>query len=74
VVDRAGGKQYPAITAADCDVIIGYHPGLETAYVVRPVCKTRYTLRMSPAKNGQVIGVMYEPDFRLTSLEQIRPR
>jgi hypothetical protein len=26
VVDRAGGKQYPAITDADCDVIVGYHP------------------------------------------------
>jgi hypothetical protein len=41
VVDRAGGKQCPAITTDDCDVIIGYHPGLEMAYVIRPVEKTR---------------------------------
>ena len=73
VVDRAGGKQFPVITAAECDVIIGYHPGLETAYVIRPVGKTRYTLRKTPAKNGQIIGIMYEADFRLTSLEQIKP-
>jgi hypothetical protein len=45
VVDRAGGRQFPVITTADCDVIIGYHPGLETAYAIRPVGKTRYTLR-----------------------------
>ena len=74
VVDRAGGKQYPAITAADCDVIIGYHPGSETAYVIRPVGKTRYTLRTSPAKNGQTVGIMYALDFELNDLEQIRPR
>jgi hypothetical protein len=74
VIDRAGGKQFPVITAADCDVIVGYHPGLEMAYVIRPVGKTRYTLRKNPAKNGQIIGIMYETDFRLTSLEQIRPQ
>jgi hypothetical protein len=74
VIDRAGGKQFPVITADDCDVIIGYHPGLEMAYVIRPVGKTRYTLRKNPAKNGQIIGIMYETDFRLTSLEQIRPQ
>lgn len=74
VVDRAGGKQFPVITADDCDVIVGYHPGLEMAYVIRPVGKTRYTLRKNPAKNGQIIGIMYETDFRLTSLEQIRPQ
>jgi hypothetical protein len=73
VIDRAGGKQFPVITAADCDVIIGYHPGLEMAYVVRPVGKTRYTLRKTTAKNGQVVGIMYEADFRLVSLEQIKP-
>ena len=73
VVDRAGGKQYPVITVADCDVIIGYHPGMEMAYAIRPVGKTRYTLRKQPAKNGQIIGIMYEADFRLTSLEQIKP-
>jgi len=74
VVDRAGGKQFPVITADDCDVIIGYHPSLEMAYVIRPVGKTRYTLRKNPAKNGQIIGIMYETDFRLTSLEQIKPQ
>ncbi len=74
VIDRAGGKQFPVITADDCDVIIGFHPGLELAYVIRPVGKTRYTLRKNPAKNGQIIGIMYETDFRLTSLEQIRPQ
>jgi hypothetical protein len=74
VIDRAGGKQFPVITADDCDVIIGFHPGLEMAYVIRPVGKTRYTLRKNPAKNGQIIGIMYETDFRLTSLEQIRPQ
>ena len=74
VIDRAGGKQFPVITADDCDVIVGYHPGLEMAYVIRPVGKTRYTLRKNPAKNGQIIGIMYETDFRLTSLEQIRPQ
>jgi PD-(D/E)XK nuclease superfamily protein len=73
VIDRAGGKQFPVITADDCDVIIGYHPGLEMAYVIRPVGKTRYTLRKNPAKNGQIIGIMYESDFRLTSLDQIKP-
>jgi hypothetical protein len=73
VVDRAGGKQYPAITADDCDVIIGYHPETDIAYVIRPVGKTRYQLRRTPAKNGQVIGIMYEQDFRLTTLDQIKP-
>jgi hypothetical protein len=73
VVDRAGGKQFPVITTADCDVIIGYHPGIAVAYVIRPVGKTRYTLRKQPAKNGQIIGVMHESDFRLTGLEQIQP-
>jgi len=73
VVDRTGGKQFPVITAADCDVIIGYHPGLEMAYAIRPVGKSRYTLRKSPAKNGQIVGIMYEADFRLTSLEQVKP-
>ena len=48
VVDRAGGKQYPAITTADCDVIIGYHPESDLAYVIRPVGKTRYQLRRTP--------------------------
>ena len=73
VVDRAGGKHYPVITVDDCDVIMGFHPGLEMAYVVRPVGKTRYTFRRNPAKNGQVVGVMFEVDFRFTSLDQIRP-
>jgi PD-(D/E)XK endonuclease len=73
VVDRTGGKRFPAITAADCDVIIGFHPAGATAYVVRPVGKTLYTLRRTPAKNGQIVGIMYEQDFRLTSLEQIKP-
>lgn len=73
VIDRAGGKQYPAITPADCDVIVGYHPGLEIAYVIRPVGKTRYTLRVSPPKNGQAIGIMRAVDFELVSLDQIRP-
>jgi hypothetical protein len=73
VIDRTGGKQFPVITADDCDVIIGYHPGLEMAYVIRPVGKTRYTLRKNPAKNGQIIGIMYEQDYRLTSLDQIKP-
>jgi PD-(D/E)XK endonuclease len=73
VVDRAGGKQYPAITAAACDVIVGYHPETDVAYVIRPVGKTRYQLRRNPARNGQVIGIMYEADFRLVSLDQIKP-
>jgi hypothetical protein len=68
VIDRAGGKQYPAITADDCDVI-----GYQMAYVILPVGKTHYTLRKNPAKNGQIIGIMYEADFRLTGLEQIKP-
>jgi len=54
-------------------VIIGYHGGLEMAYGVRPVGKSRYALRTSPAKNGQVIAIMYEADYRLTSLDQIKP-
>jgi len=73
VVDRQGGKQYPVITEADCDVIIGYHPESDIAYVIRPVGKTRYQMRRTPAKNGQIIGIMYEQDFRLTSLDQIKP-
>jgi hypothetical protein len=73
VVDRKGGKQYPAITAADCDVIVGYHPETDTAYVVRPVGKTRYQLRRAAPRNNQVIGIMYEADFRLVSLDQIKP-
>jgi hypothetical protein len=73
VVDRAGGKQYPVITAADCDVIIGYHQATDIAYVIRPVGKTRYQRRRTPAKNGQVIGIMYERDYRLTTLDQIKP-
>lgn len=74
VVDRAGGKQYPAITVADCDVIVGYHIESDTAYVMRPVGKQRYQLRRTPPKNNQIIGIMYERDFRLTTLEQLRPR
>lgn len=74
VVDRAGGKQYPVITEADCDVIIGYHHDSDIAYVIRPMGKTRYQMRRTPPKNGQVIGIMYEQDFRLTSLDQIKPR
>ena len=73
VVDRVGGKQFPALTAEDCDVIVGYHPASEQAYVVRPVGKKAYTLRRAPAKNGQVVGIMYEQDFRLVSLDQIKP-
>jgi hypothetical protein len=73
VVDRAGGKRFPPITAEDCDVIVGFYPATGTAYVVRPVGKTLYTLRRSPAKNGQIIGIMYEADFRLVSLDQIKP-
>jgi hypothetical protein len=41
--------------------------------VIRPVGKTRYQLRRTPAKNGQIIGIMYEQDFRLTTLQQIKP-
>ncbi len=48
------------ITADDCDVIIGYHPDTEIAYAVRPVGKTRYKLRSTPPKNGQLIGIMFE--------------
>jgi len=73
VVDRAGGKQYPVITKEDCDVIIGYHPETDVAYVIRPVGKTRYQLRRTPPKNNQLIGIMYEQDYRLVSLEQIKP-
>jgi hypothetical protein len=73
VVDRAGGKQYPVITADDCDVIIGYHPEMDIAYAVRPVGKTRCQLRRTPPKNGQLIGIMFEADYRLTTLDQIRP-
>jgi PD-(D/E)XK endonuclease len=73
VVDRAGGRQYPVITADDCDVIIGYHPEMDIAYAVRPVGKTRYQLRRTPPKNGQLIGIMFEADYRLTTLDQIRP-
>jgi hypothetical protein len=73
VVDRVGGKQYPIITADDCDVIIGYHLQTDVAYVIRPVGKTRYQLRRTPARNGQSVGIMGEADFQLTSLEQIKP-
>jgi hypothetical protein len=73
VVDRAGGKQYPAITTADCDVIVGYNPESDLAYVIRPVGKTRYQLRRTPPRNNQIIGIMYEADFRFVSLEQIKP-
>ena len=73
VVDRAGGKQYPAITATDCDVIVGYHPESDLAYVIRPVGKTRYQLRRAAPRNNQVIGIMYEADFRFVSLDQIKP-
>jgi hypothetical protein len=73
VVDRAGGKQYPIITTDDCDVIIGYHLESDIAYVVRPVGKTRYQLRRTPPKNGQTIGIMFEQDYRLVSLDQINP-
>ena len=73
VVDRAGGKQYPAITTSDCDVIVGYHIESDLAYVIRPVGKTRYQLRRTPPRNNQIIGIMYEADFRLVSLEQIKP-
>lgn len=73
VVDRVGGKQYPAITKDDCDVIIGYHIESDIAYVMRPVGKQRYQLRRTPPKNNQIIGIMYERDFRLTGLEQLRP-
>ncbi|MBY3151225.1 hypothetical protein HFO56_02345 [Rhizobium laguerreae] len=62
-----------ALTSADCDVIVAYHRATDTAYVVRPVGKFAYQLRRTPPKNGQVIGIMYEHDFRLTSLDQIRP-
>jgi hypothetical protein len=54
VVDRKGGKQYPAITAADCDVIIGYHPETDLAYVVRPVGKT--PLPASPRRAQEQSG------------------
>lgn len=73
VVDRIGGKQYPVITAADCDVIIGYHHDTDIAYVIRPVGKTRYQLRRTPSRNGQIIGIAYEQDYRLVSLDQIKP-
>jgi hypothetical protein len=73
VVDRVGGKQYPVITAEHCDVIVGYHIETDTAYVIRPVGKTRYQLRRTPPKNGQLIGIMFEADFRLMVLDQIRP-
>jgi hypothetical protein len=73
VVDRQGGKQQPVITTTDCDVIVGYHLETDVAYVIRPVGKTRYQLRRTPAKNGQIIGIMYEQDFRLISLDQIKP-
>jgi PD-(D/E)XK endonuclease len=73
VVDRAGGKKYPVITEDDCDVIIGYHLETDVAYVIRPVGKTRYQLRRTAPKNGQVIGIMYEQGYRLSSLDQIKP-
>ena len=71
VVDRVGGKQYPVITADDCDVIVGYHIETDTAYVIRPVGKTRYQLRRTPPKNGQIIGIMYQSDYRLVHLDQV---
>ena len=46
-------------------MIIGYHLETDLAYVVRPVGKTRYQLRRTPAKNGQTFGVLYEVEFRL---------
>lgn len=70
---RVSGRNSPALTAADCDVIVAYHRATDQAYVVRPVGKHRYYLRRKLPKNGQVIGILYEQDFRLTSLEQIRP-
>lgn len=70
---RACGNQSLAITQNDCDVIIAYHHASDHAYVLRPVGKTRYQLRATAPKNGQVIGIMYEQDFRLVSLDQIQP-
>ena len=73
VVDRKGGKQWPVITEADCDVIVGWHPGDRQAYVVRPSGKTLYTFRREPPKNNQLIGIWFERDFRLTRLDQLLP-
>jgi len=73
VVDRKGGKQYPVITEADCDVIVGWYPAEQRAYAVRPVGKTLYTLRREPPKNNQLIGVWFEKDFRLVHLDQLLP-
>jgi hypothetical protein len=67
------GNRSAALTSADCDVIVAYQRATDLAYVVRPVGKYGYQLRRTPPKNGQVIGIMYEQDFRLTSLDQIRP-
>lgn len=73
VVDRKGGKQYPVITEADCDVIVGWYPAEKRAYVIRPQGKTLYTLRRTPPKNNQLIGIWFEIDFRLTHLDQLMP-
>jgi hypothetical protein len=72
-VDRKGGKQWPVITAKDCDVIVGWYPAELRAYVVRPVGKTLYTFRRTAPKNNQLIGVWFEQDFRLTDLNQLQP-
>jgi hypothetical protein len=73
VVDRKGGKQWPIITARDCDVIVGWYPNESRAYAVRPVGKTLYTFRREPPKNNQIIGVCFEQDYRLTDLDQLLP-
>lgn len=73
VVDRKGGKQWPVITEKDCDVIIGWYPTEQRAYVVRPAGKTLYTFRRTPPKNNQLIGVWFEQDFRLRHLDQLLP-
>ena len=72
-VDRKGGKQWPVITPADCDVIVGWYPPEQRAYAVLPIGKTLYTFRRQPSKNGQIIGVWFEADYRLTHLKQLLP-
>lgn len=73
VVDRKGGKQYPALTEKECDVIVGWYPAGSRAYAMRPQGKTLYTFRTSPPKNNQLIGIWFEQDYRLRHLDQLLP-
>ena len=66
-----GGKTVKCLTAAECDVVVGWHPETGLFYAAVPTGGRGVHLRVTPALNNNTRLVNNAATYELTSLDQI---